>query len=114
MTMTEAVKLLKTWGVALTKNEDGEYRIAKGTGRAAERSAYYTDDLVDAVETARVQWAPITSTGAAAIEAAKNGAPLYVLNPQHGWQLAHKADALARAERMEPHALAIYGVKAAG
>jgi len=50
--------------------------------------------------------------GVAAIEAARAGAPLYVLNPQTGWERAG-ASALARAERLiadgATHATWIYG-----
>jgi hypothetical protein len=49
--------------------------------------------------------------GIKAINAARNGAALYVLDPQHGWVPAGEK-ALERAERMDVHALWIYGVKA--
>ena len=51
----------------------------------------------------------ITVTGIAAVA---SDLPLYVLNPQRGWTLAD-GSARARALRMAPHALWIYGVAAA-
>ena len=48
-------------------------------------------------------------TGARAIEAAKGGAKLYVLNPQRGW-IEAGIGAMERAARMDAHALWIYGV----
>ena len=53
-----------------------------------------------------------TRRGVAAIEAARAGAPLYVLNPQTGWGRADPTT-LARAERLisegASHATWIYG-----
>lgn len=53
-----------------------------------------------------------TVRGVPAIEAARAGAPLYVLNPQTGWGCADAA-ALVRAARLiaegAPHATWIYG-----
>ena len=56
-----------------------------------------------------------THRGVFALEAARAGAPLYVLNPQTGWDRAGAAT-LARAERMisqgASHATWIYGANA--
>lgn len=49
-------------------------------------------------------------TGPAAIEAAKKGAPLFVLNEQQGW-IPGGPGALARAQRMDPGSTWIYGVE---
>ena len=53
-----------------------------------------------------------TRRGIAAIDAARVGAPFYVLNPQTGWERAD-ATTLARAERLikegSQHATWIYG-----
>lgn len=53
-----------------------------------------------------------TRRGIAAIEAAGSGAPLYVLNPQTGWERAG-SPALSRAKRLIAdgaiHATWIYG-----
>jgi hypothetical protein len=62
---------------------------------------------------ARFTFAPGTfARGAAAVAAARAGAPLYVLNPQTGWIRADVAT-LARAERLiaegASHATWIYG-----
>lgn len=48
MTLAEAKQIVRQYGFTLTKSE-GEYRV--GTGR--EESSYYTDDLADAVGTAK-------------------------------------------------------------
>lgn len=56
-----------------------------------------------------------TRRGLAAVEAARAGEPLYVLNPQTGWDRADAAT-LARAERLisegASHATWIYGAHA--
>lgn len=51
MNFTEAKTQAAMSGCTLKRTEDGEYRVAlKGAGEA---SAYYTNDLQDAVGTAR-------------------------------------------------------------
>lgn len=51
----------------------------------------------------------ILKRGINAIEAARKGRPLYVFNPQRGWVACDAKLVLARAARMEPHSLWIYG-----
>ena len=51
---------------------------------------------------------PVMVRGQAALDAARRGCDLYVFNDQEGWVPAGPG-ALARAERMESHALWIYG-----
>lgn len=53
MNYTQARRHLAKFGIALTKNEDGEYRMNKGN---REATAYYTDDLKDAISTAYAQY----------------------------------------------------------
>jgi hypothetical protein len=48
---TEAKETVRRLGFTLTK-QDGEYRVAI-PGDREHQSSYYTDDLDDAVETAR-------------------------------------------------------------
>jgi len=51
--------------------------------------------------------------GTQAIEAAKAGARLYVLSPQHGWIPVDSAATLARAAKMDPASLWIYAAEGA-
>lgn len=52
LTLERARERVRNLGLVLTKN-DNEYRVApRGGGEKAERAAYYTDDLEDAVKTA--------------------------------------------------------------
>jgi hypothetical protein len=51
LTLTAAKALLRPLGVTLRKR-DGEYRVAFDM-RDNEASAYYTNDLADALETGR-------------------------------------------------------------
>jgi|DEB0MinimDraft_3_1074331.scaffolds.fasta_scaffold127490_2 hypothetical protein len=51
MTFTEAKETVRALGFTLTKR-DGEYRVAI-SGDRDHCASYYTDDLEDAVETAR-------------------------------------------------------------
>lgn len=52
MRYTAAKQALRQIGMRLTRNTDGEYRVAYGSDR--EATAYYTDDLGDAVATGRL------------------------------------------------------------
>lgn len=54
MNLKEAIKALSALGLSLRKR-DGEYRVAPMgvSPEEAERKAYYTDDLKDAVDTGR-------------------------------------------------------------
>lgn len=54
LNFTAAKKHLASFGISLTKITDtGEYRMNKGN---REATAYYTDDLRDAIETAYAQY----------------------------------------------------------
>jgi len=49
MTLQSAATMLRFWGCTIRK-QDGEYRVnLKGN---SEDSAYYTNDIIDAVKTA--------------------------------------------------------------
>ncbi len=49
VTQKEAMKALKNVGIVLKRTEYGEYRVNFKGGK--EASAYYTDDLQDAIDT---------------------------------------------------------------
>lgn len=49
ITLKHAQSQLRAIGISLSKNEYGEYRVNFKGGR--EETAYYTDDLYDAVST---------------------------------------------------------------
>ena len=57
MTLKEAKKELKPLGITLTKNIDEEYRVNQQGGR--EETAYYTDSLLDALETGHAMYKEI-------------------------------------------------------
>jgi len=53
ITLKDAIKLLAAKSISLTKKE-GEYRVNVKGGK--EATAYYTNDLDDAIGTALHQW----------------------------------------------------------
>lgn len=52
LTLKQAQGILRAIGITLTKNSYNEYRVAF-RGKGNEDSAYYTNDLQDAVDTGR-------------------------------------------------------------
>jgi hypothetical protein len=54
LTIKLAKEICKALGLTLSKTQAGDFRVAyKGEYFEVEPSAYYTDDLMDAVDTAR-------------------------------------------------------------
>jgi hypothetical protein len=51
MTLADAKNTLRPLGIRITKTEYDEYRVSR---QGREKTAYYTDDLRDAVETGKV------------------------------------------------------------
>ena len=54
MTVKQAKAELKSLGLTIKKMECGDYRVAVAYDNNAEVCAYYTNDLRDAVATARI------------------------------------------------------------
>lgn len=52
MSIQEAKTIVRALGLTLRKQTTGEFRVNFQNG--GQESAYYTDDLADAVDTARV------------------------------------------------------------
>lgn len=50
MTMKQAKEIGRQYGFAIRKTIDREIRVSIGN----EQSAYYTDDIIDAVDTGRI------------------------------------------------------------
>ena len=51
MTIKQAKEELKQLGITLRKTEDGQYRVNYANG--TEETAYYADDITDAVTTGK-------------------------------------------------------------